>query len=305
MGKVMKLLKQTFKEYNEDKVPRLAAALAYYTVFSIPPLLVIVIAIVGFFFGRSNAQDAILQQVSNLIGAQGADAIGTILMSTDDPEGGLIATIIGVVLLLLGASGVFGQLQDSLNTIWEVRPKPGQGIGAMIRKRFFTFSMVLGVGFLLLVSMVITTFLVSLGTIIRGVLPGSTLVLQIVNFLVAFLLITLLFGLIYRYVPDAKIAWKDVWLGAAVTTLLFTIGKQVIGLYLGNSDIGSTFGIFASLIVLLVWVYYFAQIMLFGAEFTQVYANMYGAHIVPEKNAELVTEDVRANEGIPHQETLR
>ena len=303
MGKILKLLKQTFKEYSEDKVPRLAAALAYYTVFSIPPLLAIVIAIVGFFFGRSNAQDAILQQISNLIGAQGADAIGTILKSTDDPEGGLIATVIGVVLLLLGASGVFGQLQDALNTIWEVRSKPGQGIGAMIRKRFFTFTMVLGVGFLLLVSMVVSTFLASLGTIIGGVLPGSTLVLQIVNFIVGFVLITLLFALIYRYVPDAKIAWKDVWLGAAVTTLLFTIGKQVIGLYLGNSNIGSTFGVFASLIVLLVWVYYFAQIMLIGVEFTQVYANTYGSHIVPEENAELVTEGIRANEGIPHQET--
>ena len=301
MGKFWKLLKQTFKEYNEDKVPRLAAALAYYTVFSIPPLLVIAIAIIGLFFGRSNAQDAILKQVSTLIGAQGADAIGTILMSTDDPEGGLIATIIGVVLLLLGASGVFGQFQDSLNTIWEVQPKPGQGIGAMIKKRFFTFSMVLGVGFLLLVSMLITTFLASLGDIISGLLPGSPLVLLIVNFIVGFLFVTLLFALIFRYVPDAKIAWKDVWLGAAVTTLLFMIGKEVIGLYLGNSNVGSTFGIFASLIVLLIWVYYSAQIMLIGAEFTQVYTNMYGAKIVPEKNAEMVTEEVRENEGNPHK----
>lgn len=302
MGKMWKLLKQIFKEYNEDKVPRLAAALAYYTVFSIPPLLVIAIAIVGLFFERSNAQDAILKQISTLIGAQGSDAIGTILMSTEDPEGGLIATIIGVVLLLLGASGVFGQFQDSLNTIWEVQPKPGQGIGAMIKKRFFTFSMVLGVGFLLLVSMLITTLLASLGGIISGFLPGSPLLLQIVNFVVGFLLVTILFALIFRYVPDAKIAWKDVWLGAAVTTLLFTIGKEVIGLYLGNSNVGSTFGIFASLIVLLIWVYYSAQIMLIGAEFTHVYTNMYGSKIVPEKNAEMVTEEVRENEGIPHKE---
>jgi membrane protein len=293
------LLKQTFSEWSEDKAPRLAAALAYYTLFSIAPLLIIVIGIAGFFFGRSTAQQAILNQISGLMGQQSASAIQAILQNTRSPGAGIAAAVIGLIVLLLGASGVFGQLKDALNTMWEVRPKPGQGIGEVIRQRFFSFSMVLGVGFLLLVSLVISTLLQAFSNLIQNFLPGSLLILQIANFVVSFLVIMLVFALTFKFVPDAKIDWEDVWLGAAVTSLLFTIGKLAIGIYLGNSNVGSTYGIFSSLVIILIWVYYSAQILLLGAEFTRVYANMFGSHVVPSDHAEAVTEEMRQQQGIP------
>ena len=297
---IVELLKETFKEWQEDKASRLAAALAYYTAFSIAPLFIIAIAIAAVVFGQEAAQGGIFQQLKDLIGPEGAAAVETMIENSRKPTEGTIATIISVVILLFGASGVFGQLQDSLNTIWEVAPKPGRGIMGFIKDRFLSFTMVLGIGFLLLVSLVLSAVLAGLSNFLGEVIPGLTLLWNTLNFFISFGVITVLFALIFRVLPDAKIAWGDVWFGAGITALLFTIGKSLIGLYLGNSSVGSTYGAAGSFVVLLLWVNYSAQILFFGAEFTQVYANKYGSRIVPAKNAIPVTEEARVQQGIPH-----
>ena len=301
---IVELLQETFQEWQEDKASRLAAALAYYTAFAIAPLLIIAIAIAAVVFGQEAAQGGIFQQLKDLIGPEGAAAVETMIENSRKPAEGTIATIISVVVLLFGASGVFGQLQDSLNTIWEVAPKPGRGVMGFIKDRFLSFTMVLGIGFLLLVSLILSAVLAVLSNFLGDLIPGLTLLWTILNFLLSFGVVTVLFALIYRFLPDAKIAWGDVWFGAAITALLFTIGKSLIGLYLGNSSVGSTYGAAGSFVVLLLWVNYSAQILFFGAEFTQVYANKYGSRIVPTKNAIPVTEEATAQQGIPHTHNL-
>jgi membrane protein len=252
-------------------------------------------------FGEEAAQGGIEDQLRGLLGPQGANAVEEIIKNSDKPKEGSIATIISVVILLFGASGVFGQLQDSLNTIWEVAPKPDRGIMGFIKDRFLSFTMVLGIGFLLLVSLLLSAVLATLSNFLGHLIPGLTFLWSILNFLISFGVITVLFALIYRVLPDAKIAWGDVWIGSIITALLFTIGKSLIGLYLGNSSVGSTYGAAGSFVVLLLWVNYSAQILFFGAEFTQVYANKYGSRIVPTSNAEFVTDKARANQGIPRR----
>jgi membrane protein len=294
------LLKKTFSEWSEDKAPRLAAALSYYTVFSLAPFLVVVIAVVGLWLGQQGAQDEILNQIRGVVGTEGGDAIRDMIAGATRPRDSLWATIIGIALLLLGAGGLFGQLQEALNTIWEVAPRPGRGLLGIIKDRFLSFTMVLGVGFLLLVSLVLSTALIAAGTYMQGLFPGFEAVMQGVSFVFSFIIVTLLFALIFKFLPDAEIAWRDVWLGAAVTSLLFSLGKFAIELYVKNSDFTSTYGIAASLVIILLWVYYIGQVLFFGAEFTQVYANMYGSHIVPEEDAVPLTEEARAQQGIPH-----
>ncbi|GAB4196408.1 MAG: YihY/virulence factor BrkB family protein [Coleofasciculaceae cyanobacterium] len=301
---IVELLKETFREWQEDKASRLAAALAYYTAFSIAPLLIIAIAIAAVVFGEEAARGGIEEQLRGLIGQQGAEAVEEMINNSNKPAEGTIATIISVVLLLFGASGVFGQLQDSLNTIWEVAPKPGRGVMGFIKDRFLSFAMVLGIGFLLLVSLVLSAVLAGLSNFLGDMMPGLSFLWGILNFLISFGVITLLFALIYRVLPDAKIAWGDVWFGAIITALLFTIGKSLIGLYLGNSSVGSTYGAAGSFVVFLLWVNYSAQILFFGAEFTQVYANKYGSRIVPAKNAVRLTEEDRIQQGIPRSQHL-
>lgn len=296
---IVELLKETFKEWQEDKASRLAAALAYYTAFSIAPLLIIAIAIAAVVFGEEAARGGVEEQLRGLIGQQGAEAVEEMIKNSSKPAEGTIATIISVFFLLFGASGVFGQLQDSLNTIWEVAPKPGRGMMGFIKDRFLSFAMVLSIGFLLLVSLVLSAVLAGLNNVLGGMMPGLSFLWGILNFLISFGVITLLFALIYRVLPDVKIAWGDVWFGAIITALLFTIGKTLIGLYLGNSSVGSTYGAAGSFVVLLLWVNYSAQILFFGAEFTQVYANKYGSHIVPTKNAVRLTGEDRVQQGIP------
>jgi membrane protein len=276
------VVKSAFSEWSEDNAPRLAAALAYYAVFSIAPLLLIAIAVAGLVFGREAAQGQIYQELQGLLGQQGAASLQEIVQGAQKPGSGIAAGLIGVVMLLLGASGVMGELKSALNTIWEVPATKSAGVWGFVRARFFSFTMVLGVGFLLLVSLVVSAALAAMGTFFQGFLPVPEIVLHVVNFVVSFAVITGLFALIFRYVPDAKIAWKDVWLGAAVTAFLFTIGKYAIGLYLGKGSFSSTYGAAASLVIFLAWVYYSAQILFFGAELTQVYANQYGSRIVPE-----------------------
>ncbi|MEO1671408.1 MAG: YihY/virulence factor BrkB family protein [Cyanobacteria bacterium J06631_2] len=282
----LRLLKEAFKEWQDDKVSLLAAALAYYTVFSITPLLVIAIAIAGAVFGQDAARGEILNQINQLVGAQGAQAIEIALANADQPRISGIASIISVIVLLVGASGVFAQLQEALNTVWDVKAKPNGGIGEFIRKRLLSFGMVLVIGFLLLVSLVLSAMLSGIGKLQIELLPGFTSLWQVLNFALSFGFISLLFALIYYYLPDVKIRWRDVWIGAIITALLFTVGKFAIGLYLGRGSLGSTYGAAGSLIVFLAWVFYSAQILLFGAEFTQVYARKRGRAIRPNSHAE-------------------
>jgi membrane protein len=292
------LIKQTFSDWSEDKAPELGAALAFYTALSIAPLLVIMLAVAALAFHGDSAaaQTRFLAEMKSMVGDEGANALKDMLDSAQKPKEGTIATVLSGIVLLFGASGVFGQLQSSMNTIWEVKPKPNRGVWGMIRDRFLSFAMVLGIAFLLLVSLVLSAAVSALGEMIR--LPESMAWLaQALNFAVSLLVITLLFAMMFKLLPDVKIAWRDVWLGAAITAVLFTLGKFAIGLYLGQSAMSSSYGVAGSFVVLLVWVYYSAQIFFFGAEFTQVYANSYGAKIVPAENAVPVTERDRAQEG--------
>lgn len=291
------LIKGAFSGCSEDKVPRLGAALAYYTVFSLAPLLIIVIGIAGFFFGDEAARGEIVGQFRGLVGEDGGKAIQTMIENAGRETGsGIFASVISVVTLLFGASGVFGELQDSLNTIWGVKPKPGRGILGMLKDRFVSFTMVLGIAFLLLVSLVLSAAIATIGTAVGG--ADSEGLLHVLNLVVSFGVITLLFAAMYKYVPDVKIEWRDVWVGAAVTSVLFTLGKFAIGLYLGKGSVASAYGSAGSLVILLVWVYYSAQILFFGAEFTKVYAKDYGSGLRPEPDAEPVSPEARAEQGL-------
>ena len=299
------VLKESGSEWVEDKAPKMAAALAYYTAISIAPLIIITMKIVGLFFMKQDQASHLLNdQLTNLTGPQVA-TLTTAINTTSKPGAGVLATGISIVIALLGASGVFGELQDSLNTIWEVRPKPNRGIKGIISDRFLSMTMVLGIAFMLLVSMFITTIIsgVSTSTIhtffggdgrfMQHVLKGTNVVLSIV-------IITLLFAAIFRFLPDVKISWSDVWLGAFVTAFLFEAGKFALSEYFTRGTPTSAYGAAGSLVAVLLWVYYSAYILFFGAEFTQVYANQFGSHIVPAANAEALTEEMRARQGIPH-----
>jgi membrane protein len=293
------LLNNTFFSWNEDKAPRLAAALAFYTMFTLAPLLIIVIAIAGLAFGAEAARGQIIGQIQGLVGAESARAIQDFLAHVNAPSSGAIATALGIATLLLGEWWVFGELQDALNTIWEVAPKPGRSLLEVMKVRFVSFTMMLGVGFLLLVSLVISAALSAAGVFLADLLPDFQLLLQVLNFVISFAVVTLLFAMIYKVVPDLTIAWSDVWIGAAVTALLYTVGKLLIGLYLGTSSTASTYGAAGSLVVILIWVYYSAQILFLGAEFTKVYAKKYGSWVVPTAIAVPVTEEARAQQGLP------
>ena len=302
---VWALLKDAFSEWSEDKVPRLAAALSYYTIFSIAPLLILVIGIASLIYDPQVVQAYLLGQIGDLISPEGAETIEGMLTGALSEDAGLVATIVGLVTLLIGATGVFGQLQDALNTIWEVAPKPGQGILGVLKGRFLSFSIVLVIGFLLLVSLVITAALSAVAAFTEGLFPGFELVMQVVNFVLSFAVITVLFAMIFKVLPDVKINWRDVWLGAAVTALLFSVGKLLIGLYLGRSSVASVYGAAGSLVIILLWIYYSAQILFFGAEFTQVYANRFGSKVVPKENTVRLSEEARIAQGIPRKETIQ
>lgn len=279
LRKVGKLLRETFKQWQEDKASRIAAALAYYTVFSISPLLVIAIAIAGAFFGQQTAQDQIIDQLTDLVGK---DAVKPILLALDNisqPEIRGIASLISIAVLLLGASGIFAQLQDALNTVWKVKPQPGQGVGIFIRKRISSFLMVLAIGFLLILSLILSAIVSALSKYRTDFLPGSAILWENLDFIVSLGLMTFLFCLMFKYVPDVKIAWKDVIVGSVITALLFLFGKFLLGVYISKGSLGSAYGAAGSLIVFLAWVYYSAQIVLLGAEFTQVYTRMYGSKV--------------------------
>jgi membrane protein len=279
MKKYFGLLKQTYQEFSADKATRLGAALAYYTIFSIAPLLLIAIAVAGMVFGQEAAQHEITGQLKGLLGASAAKAIEEMITNAAKPKAGTIATIIGIVTLVFGASGVFTQLKDALNTIWNVPEKQSSGIMGMLKDKFLSISMVFGVAFLLLVSLVIDSVIAALGKYAGSILPGGEALWQGLQLAVSFGVVLVLFGLLFRYLPDTKVEWRDVRLGALVTALLFIIGKFALSLYLGKAAVGSSYGAAGSLIVLLVWIYWSAQILFFGAEFTQVYAKTHGSRI--------------------------
>jgi membrane protein len=255
----------------------MGGALAYYTLFSLAPVLIIVIAVAGFFLGAEAARGEIATQLQGLLGDDGATAVQGLLESSSDPEEGLLATIASFLLLLLGATTVFAELQSDLDRIWRAETKPISGLWSILRARLLSFGMILVLAFLLLVSLVISAALSALGKWWGGWFEGWAVVLEILNFVVSFAITTGLFALIYKFLPRAEIAWHDVWIGAAVTALLFAVGKFLIGLYIGRSGIASGFGAAGSFVVLLVWVYYSTQIFLLGAEFTWVYAHERGS----------------------------
>jgi membrane protein len=292
-----RLMKDAASDWSRDRAPRLGAALAYYTVFSLVPFLVVVIAVIGLVFGEVAAQSAILSQIAELVGEQTAAAIKDMIQRANQPSTGLFATAVAVATLLIGASGVFGQLQDALNTVWGVEPKEGRGVWGFIKDRFLSFVAVLGTGFLLLVSLILSSALAAFGKWFGGLLPLPEAVLQLMNFAFSFLVVTGLFALIFKVLPDAKVAWRDVWIGAALTSALFTIGKFALGVYLGKSNVASAYGATGSLVLVLLWVYYSAQILLYGAEFTQVYANRVGERIVPTPDAKVTDPHKAATNG--------
>lgn len=282
------LLKTTFNEWTEDKAPQLGAALAYYTVFSLAPLILILISVFSLVMhDKHDVVERIKDQVTQFAGPSAGDVVGGIIESTSKEKSkGVVGTVVGVAIALFGASGVFGQLQDALNTIWGVKPKPGLGIMGFLKARFVSFGMVGGVCFLLLVSMTVSSVITGFSKSLNSVLPGGAALAVIISILLNLVIITVLIAMIFRFLPDAKIAWSDVWVGAVLTTVFFIIGKWALGLYLGKGGAGSSaYGVAGSLISTLVWVYYSAQIVLFGAEFTQVYATEFGSHVVPQDNA--------------------
>jgi len=277
------LTKESASQWSDDYAPSMGAALAYYTIFSIAPLLVIAIAVAGFFFGADAARGEIFGQLSGLIGERGASTIEAAVASASQTGHGTFAAIAGIVTLLLGATTVFGELQSDLDRIWDT-PKPEHaGLWGMLRGRLLSFGMVLGIGFLLLVSLVLSAALSAIGHFWSGALPGWEVLLQIVNFVVGFVVVSGLFAMIYKFLPRCDIGWRDVWIGAAVTSLLFSIGKLLIGLYLGKSSVASSFGAAGSLVIVLLWVYYSAQIFLLGAEFTKTYSYRHGTRKHQEK----------------------
>ena len=271
------VLKAAAADWMEDKASQLGASLAFYSVLSIAPLVIIALSVAALVFDEKAATTQFLGQMNELVGQEGTAAIAGMIDNAKKPATGIVATILAVATLLFGASGVFGQLQDAMNTIWEVPPKRSDGWWSMIRSRFLSFAMVLGTGFLLLISLILSTGIAALGSEVGRARPGLEPISHIANSVVTFLVVTVLFALIFKFLPDAKIAWRDVWIGALLTAILFTIGKTLIGLYLGKSAIGSSYGAAGSLVVLLVWIYYSAQILFFGAELTQAYAKRVGS----------------------------
>lgn len=296
----LNLMKGVYQKWSEDNVSRLAASLAYFTVFSLPPMLMIVIAIAGFVFGRDAATGELLTQFQGLVGTDGAKVIQDLVRNADQSPHGTRATIISIITLFVGASGIFIALQDALNTIWGVKPKPGLGIGSYIRQRLLSFTLVVCIGFVLLVSLVISAALAAFSHWLSARFPEGGPLLQVMNFFVSFGITTGMFAIMFKVLPDVVVPWRGVVIGAIVTATLFNAGKLAIGLYLGNSTTASVYGAAGSLVVLLIWIYYSSQIFLIGAVFTSVYAPKV-SHPESAPHAEPVTPEARLREGLTPQ----
>lgn len=279
------LLKDSAIAWDDDNIGQQGAALAYFTVFSLSPLLILVIVLSSFGFGQEAASGHLVAQIRGLIGIDGARFVQSMITNAYESDSNVLAAIFSVVILLLGASAVFVQLRDSLNAIWRVRQKPTGTIRGFLRARLFAFGVILGIGFLLLVSLALSAVLTAMSDYLSNLFAILAGLVPVFDFMVSFVGTTIMFALMFKFVPAAVLKWRDVWVGAAVTSLLFSIGKLAIGLYLGNGAIGSTFGAASSLVIIMLWAFYSAQIVLFGAEFTRLYATRFGSNIIPAANA--------------------
>jgi membrane protein len=287
------LFRQAGAAWLADNAPRLGAALAFYTLFSLAPVLIVAVSIAGFAFGHSAAQGEIVRQFQGLMGVQGATAIETILQSTNRPTLGAFATALGLLAILVGASGAFNELQNAMNIIWKV-DTVAKGFWLVTgRQRFFSLGLVLATGFLLLASLVVTAVLSAAEGLVRNLVPLPALLLECLHIVFSLGVIAILFALIFKFIPDAIIPWRDVQMGAVVTSLLFTAGKVIVGIYLGHSALISAYGAAASLVIFLIWIYYSAQILLFGAELTHVYALRYGSRMQINHSQHLEIPDAR------------
>jgi membrane protein len=286
-----RLLVDTHTEWSNDKAQRMGAALAYYTIFSLAPLLLIATAIAGFFLGTQTAQQAVVAELQGFVGNQAARTVERAIAASFDPESGAAATAVAVILLLFGSTMAFAEMRDALNTIWEMKPRPGGTLWRFLRTRLFSLSIVLGIAFLLLLFVMLSTAISVVSKYWSAYLPLPPAALSTLDFAVSFGIITILFAMLFKILPSAKIRWRDVWIGAALTSLLFTIGKVLIGLYLGSGALASGYGAAASVVVVAAWTYYSAQIFYFGAEMTHVYTSRYGSLIQPEDDAERAPKD--------------
>jgi membrane protein len=302
----LRILLKTFREWRNDKVPRLGAALAFYAMFSMAPLLVIAVAVAGLVYGEAAARGQVASQIREVIGQAGAEVIQDLIRHASRRDHGILASLAGLGTILFGATFGFWQLQDALNTVWKVAPRPGRRLWYTLRDRFFSFLLVLGVGLFLLLSLATTTFLVALGKWFSpGELPGHASWWHLADDVLSVVGVTLVFGTSYKILPDAKIPWSDVWIGSVFGALLFTLGKRLISLHLGHTSVTSWYGATGSLVLILFWIYYSAQIFLFGAEFTRVYGEFHGPRVQPRKNAVFLTAQERARQGIPRKEDVQ
>jgi membrane protein len=288
-------LKTSFRDFSDDQCPMMAAALAYYAVFSLPPLLILIVWLVSFLWDPSVVQGEVASQARNFLGQTGADQLNTMMDQETIRGQNWLAKIGGIIVLIFGATGVFVQLQAALNQAWEVEPDPNQG-GVMnfILRRLLSLGMVLSIAFLLLISLLVSAAISTLGNAASSWLPMSDMALRALNLGASLLIVALLFAAIYRFMPDAKVSWRDVWFGAFATALLFVLGKWALGAYLGTRDLGSTYGAAGSLAFVLVWIYYSSMILLFGAEMTQAWARRYGDEIEPKEGAVRVVQQRQA-----------
>jgi membrane protein len=279
------LFKRALAGWWNDNVPRLGASLAYYTLFALAPILVVAIGVAGLAFGADAVRGEVVGQIQGLVGRAGAEAVQAMLEGASKPRSNILATVIGTLTAFLGATGAFIELQTALNAIWRVQPRPGVSVRAFLAQRLISFGLVIGVGFLLLVSLLVSAALAAFNRYLGRIFPALTAVWEAGNVLVSLGVVTLLFAMVYKVLPDVRLRWRDVWIGSLVTAGFFSIGKQVIGLYLGTSTIASSYGAAGSVVVLLVWVYYSAQIVLLGAEFTRYYVERFRGQPPPLKHA--------------------
>src|SRR6478672_10929115 len=279
------VLKHAFIGWWNDNVPRLGASLAYYTLFAMAPILVIAIGVAGLVFGPTAVRGEVVGQIQGLVGRQGAEAVQAMIQGAAHPSSSVLATVVGVVTAFLGATGAFIELQTALNAIWRVKPRPGVSVREFLLQRLISFGLVVGVGFILLVSLLVSAALAGLSKYLGHSFPTLTALWEAGNVLVSLGVFTLLFAMVYKVLPDVRLGWRDVWVGALVTAGFFSIGKQVIGLYLGTSSVASSYGAAGSVVVLLIWVYYSAQVVLLGAEFTRYYVERFHGEPPPLRYA--------------------
>lgn len=298
------LLKEAARGWSAHRAQRLGAALAFYTTLAIAPLTLIAIAIAGYFFGQEAARGEIVDQIEHFVGRDGATVIETLIKKASEPRHSRVATVLSIGLLLFGATNVFAELKDSLDTIWEVKPKPGLGLWAMIKVQALSFGIVLGTGFLLLISLLLTALLTAFAAWLSRWLPVTVSLVRFFDIPVSFIVITLLFALIFKVLPAATVRWNDVWIGAVLTAVLFMIGKSLIAVYIARAGVGSVYGAAGSLVVVLIWTYYSSQILFFGAEVIRAAANRYDRHVIPTELAVSMTKVELAEQGTTSPQDL-